>query len=71
MSDVLIGIAGFLFVATVLGILIRFVLTVIFGALTRLGEESTLIAGIGAICALVAAIATVGSFVVALMKLFQ
>ena len=60
MSGILLSIGGFLFVATLLGILIRFVLTAIFGALVKLGEESALIAGIGAICALVAAIATVG-----------
>lgn len=71
MSSVLLSIGGFLFVATLLGILIRFLLTVVFGALVKLGEESALIAGIGLVCTLAAAIATVGSFIVALVKLLN
>ncbi|MBM2623184.1 hypothetical protein JIG36_47580 [Actinoplanes sp. LDG1-06] len=71
MSGVLVGVGGFLFVATFLGILVRFALTVVFGALTKLGEASAFIAGLGAICALAAAVATVGSFIVAVVKLFQ
>ena len=63
---------GFLFVATIFGILMRFIITAVLGAITRAAAEgSPPVAVIAAAGTVLGAIAAFGSFIVALVKLFD
>lgn len=71
MWEGVIGLLGILFVASLLGVLIRFGITLGMGALTAAVAESEPLAIVAGIITILAGISAIGSFVLALIEFFS